>query len=703
MRAIFCLLPVLAVGAVAQDLKGLDPRLHPAPEQMLSSYLQRIAARQLEERRAQVEAIRSKEEYERRKTRLRAAALRMLGGLNEPKTPLNLQRTGTLDRGDYRVEKIVYESRPRYSVTANLYIPQKGAGPFPAILHPLGHSITGKNRAFYQRLSIGLVKQGFVVLTYDPIGQGERRIFWDRDLADSKVGGPTQEHSMVGWQSLLAGESVARHRVWDGIRSIDLLESLKEVDPSRIGVTGCSGGGTLTTYIAALDDRTKAAAPACYISSWDEQLKGTGPQDAEQQFPDQLREGLNHSDWIGLAAPKPYLIVSTDQDFFPIEGAQKTFAEMKRVYELYDAAVKVGWFHEPGGHGTPTASREAIYTWMNRWLRGEPGAVKEPPMAFEHEEDLNATQTGQVSTSLGGETASTDNVRRFRDRVPPRPEKPNAARVREEVLRLTRYKPTVGPLNMSRSAATERDGYRIEMLTYQSDEGLIVPAALVTPAQPRAARVALLVDSRGKSAALAVDGDVHQLAQLGYTILAVDPAGIGETAFRRHTAAPWSSPQLAFLALMVGRPLEGIRMNDILRGIDALKELNVATPQGVLGMARGRIGTTLLHAAAVDTRLSRLIIEGNLVSYQAVGAAPIHRAIEDLVVPGALGQYDLPDLAAAVAPRPVALRNLISPTGRALFREEMQAAYAYPVRVGRADVGLRNENEKVADAYPFLR
>ena len=704
MRVIFYLLPFVAVsGAAAQELRSLDPRLHPAPEEMLSGYLQRIATRQLDERRAQVEAIRNKEEYEQRKTRLRAAALRMLGGLNEAKTPLNLRRTGSLDRGDYRVEKIIYESRPRYYVTANLYIPLKGTGPFPAILHPLGHSITGKNRAFYQRLSIGLVKQGFVVLTFDPIGQGERRIFWDAELGDSKVGGPTQEHSMVGWQSLVGGESVARHRVWDGIRGIDVLESLKEVDGNRIGVTGCSGGGTLTTYIAALDDRTKAAAPACYISSWDEQLKGTGPQDAEQQFPDQLVEGLNHSDWIGLAAPKPYLIVSTDQDFFPLEGARRTFAEMKRVYELYDAAVKVDWFHEPGGHGTPTASREAIYGWMSRWLKGEAGAVKEPAMVFEHEEDLNATRTGQVATSLGGETASTDNMRRFRDRVPPRPDKPDTARIREHVMRLTRYKAATAPLNARRGARVDRDGYHIEMVTYDSDAGLTVPAALVTPAQPRAGRVALFVDSRGKSATLAADGDVAQLARLGYTVLAVDPAGIGETTFRRHAAAPFSATQLTFLGLMVGRPLVGIRMNDILRGIDAFKELNVATAQGVLGVARGRIGTVLLHAAAVDTRLARLIVEGNLVSYQSVGSVPIHRSIEDLVVPGALGQYDLPDLAAAMAPRPVALRNLISPTGRALLRSEMEAAYAYPLRAGKADVGLRKENEDLADAYPFLR
>src|SRR5687768_17848455 len=148
MRGIFYLLLVVVAGAAAQELRSLDPSLHPVREQMVSGYLQRIAMRKLDERRAQVEAIRNKEEYEQRKTRLRAAALRMLGGLNEEKTPLNLRRTGSLNRGDYRVEKIVYESRPRFYVTANLYIPLTGKAPFPAILHPLGHSITGKNRAF---------------------------------------------------------------------------------------------------------------------------------------------------------------------------------------------------------------------------------------------------------------------------------------------------------------------------------------------------------------------------------------------------------------------------------------------------------------------------------------------------------------------------------------------------------------------------
>ncbi|MBM3740755.1 MAG: acetylxylan esterase, partial [Acidobacteria bacterium] len=249
------LVSALAVSVLAaEDFQALDPALHPAPHAMLSSYLQGIAQRQLDARRREVDAIQTKEQYEARKKRLRAAALRMIGGLDDARNPLNARKTGTLGRDGYRVDKVYYESRPRFYVTANLYVP-KGTGPFPAVLQPVGHSVTAKNRAFYQKIALSLVNKGFVVLTYDPIGQGERRIYWDNDLGDSKAGGTTAEHSMVGWQSLLGGESVARFRIWDGIRGIDYLQSLPEVDKERIGVTGCSGGGTLTTYIAALDDR----------------------------------------------------------------------------------------------------------------------------------------------------------------------------------------------------------------------------------------------------------------------------------------------------------------------------------------------------------------------------------------------------------------------------------------------------------------
>ncbi len=697
---------LVAVASVsAQDWRALDRASTPQPERMLSSYLQSIAAGQLAARKEEVHAISSKDAYEKRKVRLRTAALRMIGGLSDERNPLNARVTGTLVRDGYRVEKVIYESRPRFYVTANLYIPTLGRGPYPAVLQPVGHSASAKNRAFYQKIAIALVKTGFVVLTYDPIGQGERRIYWDADLGDSKVSSTTGEHSMVGWQSLLGGESAARFRIWDGIRSIDYLLTRPEVDGTKLGVTGCSGGGTLTTYIAALDDRIKAAAPACYISDWEEQLKGTGPQDAEQQFPDQLLEGLNHADWIGLAAPKPYLIVSTDQDFFPLEGARKSFEEMKRIYTLYDAAVKVDWFHEPGGHGVPDASRNAICAWMKKWLRGESGPVDHGEIRTEYEEDLNATTTGQVATSLGGETASTWNMKRFANRTPER--KPLSGpndivalrrKLRTEIGLLTRYRAATVPLNLQQGRATEHDGYPVQSINYQSDTGLTIPALLCGAG----AKTALYLDSRGKTNAMRAGGDIAQLVKLGFTVLAIDVSGAGEVEFRKHDAAPWGVPQVAWLGLMVGRPILGIRINDVMRGLDTLDALGKRPAGGVMGFGQGKLGTVLLHAAVMDDRLSGIVVEQSLLSYRSVAANPIHRDLEDSIVPGVLGRYDLPDLVAALAPRPVWIMNAVSPTGRVLFRKEVSAEYGYATQTysgGQLRIGLRREDETIASAY----
>jgi len=302
------------------------------PAQSPYPWLEGIAKQQLARRREAVAKLRTPDEIRRHARGVREKLTRWIGGLPGERTPLNMRRTGVIEHADYRVEKIVFESQPQFFVTANLYIPKNGAGPFPAVVQPTGHSLTAKARELYQSLSIGLAKYGFVVLTYDPLGQGERRIFFDAELGDSKVGGTTVEHQMVGVQSLLGGESLARQMIWDGMRAIDLLQSLGYVNPNKIGVAGCSGGGTLTAYLAALDERVQAAAPACYITSWEEQLAGTGPQDAEQQFPDQLRDGFDQGDFLIAAAPRPYLIASTTEDFFPVAGARRTYEEAKGIY-----------------------------------------------------------------------------------------------------------------------------------------------------------------------------------------------------------------------------------------------------------------------------------------------------------------------------------------------------------------------------------
>jgi dienelactone hydrolase len=691
-----------------------------APAGMLRSYLRGIALRQLALRKELISEIRTPQQFEKRKTEVRRLLLTLMGGLPEERAALKIQKTGTVDRGDYRIEKIIYQSLPNFYVTANLYVPQAGKPPYPAILQPTGHSLAAKARASYQALALGLVKNGFVVLTYDPLGQGERRIYYDAALGDSKVGGATMEHDMAGIQSLLAGESIARYMIWDGMRGIDLLQSLTYVDPKRIGISGCSGGGTLTAYLAALEDRLQAAAPSCYITDWEDQLLGTGPQDAEQQFPDQFKSTLNHADLVEAFAPKPYLICSTSEDFFPIAGSRKTFQESQRIYSLLGAGEKISTSYDSGPHGTTQRQREAIYAWMNRWLKGQNGEISaEPAFQTEYEEELICTPTGQLSTSLGGETVSTLNMGRFSKLAPPRPVLIGKqdldrfqAKLRSEIVRLTRYEAAQGPLQAKVLDETERKGYRLTHLTYQAGPHRMVTALLVEPPHKAHRNSILYVDERGKEAAAEPGGDVEQLAQLGYTVLAVDPSGIGETASRwSDDSDSWfGQEKVTWLALMIGKPLVGLRVDDILRGVDLLGEKGLLYGGECLGFGKGFAAVDLLHAAAMDNRIGGVLIEDGLLSYASIARTPIHRQVFDTIIPGVLGVYDLPDLVASLAPRPVQLVNMRSPLGNRVFLREVQreyecayASYAALGSAGRLRLALRREGESIAAAYPALR
>jgi hypothetical protein len=317
-------------------LAGVAALAQPSNERLVQ-WLDRAAQAQLQERARAISAIRTPAQAEARRQQVRAKILELLGGLPTERSPLNARVTWTKDRGRYFIEGVTYESLPGYIVTANLYRP-KAPGRHPAVLFPLGHWDAGKPAA--QRIAANLAMKGFVVLAFDPVGQGERLQAFDARLGRSLIGGSTEQHFMNGAQAVLAGSNVARYFIWDGIRGIDYLVSRPEVDASRIGCSGCSGGGTQTTYISALDERVKVAAPACYMQSF--QLLFTGPVgDSEQSFPNFLSSGLDQADYVELFSPKPWLIASTEQDFFTPAAAKIVYDEARTWYRMLDYEDRV--------------------------------------------------------------------------------------------------------------------------------------------------------------------------------------------------------------------------------------------------------------------------------------------------------------------------------------------------------------------------
>ncbi len=373
-----------------------------------------LAFKQLDKRKAAILGLNSKDDYEKRQIEVNKKLTQLLGEFPE-KTPLNAQVTGIIKKDGYKVEKLIYESMPGYFVTAALFIPSKPKGKKPAIIYASGHTANGFRSETYQHVIINLVKKGFVVLAFDPIGQGERLQYYNESEGKSPFG-PTVEHSYPGAQCYVSGYSPTKYFVWDGIRSVDYLLTRKEVDPNRIGMTGRSGGGTQTAYTAAMDERILAAAPECFITSMEYVLKSIGPQDAEQNLVHMISEGLDHADLLEVRAPKPCLMITTTRDFFSIQGARETFKETKQFYSMIGNPENMEMVEDDDGHASTKKNREAMYAFFQKHL-ANPGDPTDLDVEILEEKELWATKTGQLTTSLGGESLFSLNKKHVRTQV----------------------------------------------------------------------------------------------------------------------------------------------------------------------------------------------------------------------------------------------------------------------------------------------
>ncbi len=308
------------------------------PKLMEDYYIRRIRQTYLE-RQQRIRDINTPAQARAYRDRCRRAIRASFGPL-PPKTPLNAWTVKVSGFEDFTIEHVLFESRPGFCVSANFYLPKTRSQPVPAVLFACGHSPNGKAWPLYVETCLRLVGAGFAVLSYDPISQGERNMYsWVPDPEHPLRANACAAHNVIGKQLGACGEFFGTWRAWDGIRGVDYLVSRPEVDARRLGVTGQSGGGTLSAYLWALEPRLKMVASSCWCTSYLMDLENSMPADSEQYPPGFIGAGLDKIDLFMARAGEAALLLGQEYDFFDDRGLKQGYRELRKIHTLLGAPV----------------------------------------------------------------------------------------------------------------------------------------------------------------------------------------------------------------------------------------------------------------------------------------------------------------------------------------------------------------------------
>ena len=655
-------------------------------ENSLYKYFCSVAFEQLESRNSDISKLKTKKDWVDRQSIVREKLSEIMGPFPE-KTPLNIRITGIIQKDGYRIEKLIYESLPGYFVTSALFIPDNLDTKTPAILNPIGHSPLSFRRDVYQHTIINLVQKGFIVLTYDPIGQGERLQYYDNELGKSRFPS-NHEHSYPGAQCFISGYSPAKYFIWDGIRGIDVLLSRPEVDPERIGMTGISGGGTSTTYISVFDDRILATAPECFISNYDYLFKSEGPQDSEQNLFGLIYNGLDHPDFIELRAPKPTLIMSTTRDFFSIQGARETFQEAGKAYTVLGAEGNLQMTEDDYGHGFTRKNREAMYAFFQKYL-DNPGDASDHEVEVIPVEELWATETGQLATSLQGETMYSLNKKVVEKQVSVLESKrtninEHLSKVPEAVAKISGFSFPEEFEDKIFSGRYVNAEYKLEKYLIRGSGEYMIPLALFIPNKNNKREVILLLHEKGKNYAVNSDSLAKQLLANGYTILLGDLPDIGEMGpgyMRGDTYINNVSYNKWFAGILTGKSIVGLRAEDIIRMIHFIKT-KLADYNSVSAISVGVLGSELLHAAVFESDIQKVCLIRPFLSFSEIALSHEYKpSFIHSTVAGAIEEYDLPDLIARLCPRKALIINPLSGNGLKADETKSKQNMLFPFKV----------------------
>lgn len=601
------------------------------------------------------DALKTAEQIRARQAYIRIKLLEGIGGLPSSDTPLSPVVTGIVQGDGFRVEKVIFEARPKHFVTANLYVPEGIPEPGAAVLFVCGHHREAKHHPEYQAVCQRLMRAGLIVLAQDPVGQGERFGYYEAATGETTVTWGTTEHDYAGAQMLPLGDSLARYFLHDSLRAMEYLASRPEVDPARIGVTGNSGGGTQASLLLmTASEHIAAAAPTTFIMNRETYQKTGGAQDAEQIWPQFTEAGLDHEDILLALWPKPLQVQAVTSDFFPIEGTRRTAARCRRFWELAGTPDAFALIEDDSTHAYTPSLANAAAQFFARHLLGktvppaEPASICPLPM-----EQLWCTKSGQIRGELkGAGFAHEDNLRRGSE----------IAGQRKSVSREAAVSWLRGRVSANRAS-----GDLCPRFPFTGICGDLTFSACLWRPQEDLFNIAYLgrptaLDGKELPVTICLwDGGTRQLAEreamigkicgAGRAALICDVSGAGAMVPRRINGRPMDAQygtlhKLACDLLFLGDDLLSLRVYDVLRTLDLIAAWPGVTAADIELVASGRIGVAGRLAAALDARIKRVTVADGPKSWEEWSLSRHYdpEGIYDLILHRALRYFDLPDL-----------------------------------------------------------
>ena len=615
-------------------------------------------------------------DWTKSKQLLRQKLLESWGGF--PKEPCDLapQKLGELARDGYRVEKIVFQTRPGVVMTANTYVPA-GEGKRPAVLCVHGHWRGAKQDPVPQSRCIGLAKLGFFVLAVDAFGAGERGI----GTALGEYHG-----EMVGSTLFPVGLPLSGLQVYENMRAVDYLLTRPEVDGAKLGITGASGGGNQTMYAGAFDERFSCVVPVCSVGTYRSYLGAAAC--VCEIVPDVM---TYTEEWglLAMVAPRALMVINATKDAFQfsVGEAQQSIARAQHVFRLHGQAGKIAHTIFESGHDYGKTMREAMYGWMTLHLKGEGqgNPISEPALTPEDPETLRCYpgQSRPADFVTLPKFAAAEAARLIDEHDRENPQhaehwKNTAMRMRHALEhQVLGGFPERKPTAVTILGEKDSDAISIQLETEPGVESFV----RLSGGRKDPKRLIFVVDLDGIEHARASEL-VKALENAGTSLAIVEPRATGRYAVAGdkigrapdHNSTEWS--------ILTGRPLLGQWIWDVRMAIDAIGRQEKDAFEGATIIGLGPAGLVALGAAIYEPRIARVVMIDTLASFKS--DVPYVNQRMGIMAPRILRDAgDVPHLAALVAPRKLLISGAVTGGGEALPAAALGEQFAYTKKVYR--------------------